>query len=372
MSVSLSEFFCVEVELHELKRCLDYTSSECKLAAWYGDAILAKFVSQRLYREAQRSIGVMSRKKAHYVSNTTMKTFLLDHTDASSRLSDVETMSDHSFGTVFEALLELCNRKSGSVITKDCVKRYCDWVDKNTAVLDSSFCISYSHFATGMKSSSCFSSLVLQSPDSREEFFETVEDNFVTWVGEIAALKASERKLAAGLLKTPAIELGMPMGQTLHKSSPSTTDVSGHIHDKKATAEWRSNSKYWYEDSYYRCCGVREGVLTCLRPLWIDATDSCHHPGDLNIPDKKGEFQRGASQYGRGKTPIWTCCSLTALSPGCVSNQQGNYTLCEITGKRTISTQYKAKLNRWMREYEDVVMAERVKEIGPGGIVHSG
>lgn len=369
MSVSLSEFFCVELEPHELKLCLDYTSSECKLAAWYGDALLAMYVSKRIFRRHDHckpeDIGSMSRKKAHYVSNATMKEFLLGHTDAVSRLSDAGSMSVHSFGTVFEALLELCYRKSGNDTTKKCVDKYCRWVDLNTVIPSTSIGISYCDFETGYSGSASLPSTESCIPKTHEQINASLVEDFHCWLNEVEVKKMDAARLKSAMLavsKSKKKDVTRP-GQL------KSTGAFGHIYEEMATAAWRSNSKKWYEDKYYRCCGVREGVHTCLRPLWIDATNTCCHTGGLDIPDKKAEYQHGASQYGKGKTPVWTCCGLTAVAPGCTSTQPGNFILCGLTKKQRPSASYMTKIRQWLKEYEHVVKQEESKPVGGGGVV---
>eukprot|EP01032_Pedospumella_encystans_P008194 gene8194-9753_t len=300
MSVSLSEFFCVAVEPHELKRCLDYTSSECKLAAWYGDALLAMFVSQRIFEEDPHNIGTMTRKKAHYVSNLTMKEFLLGHTDASSRLTDAASMSVHSFGTVFEALLELCHKKSGAV--------------------------GFTNFST----------IDPYRLESKEKMNTMIVEGLQSWLGEEKLAKAEEARVKAAKVAKAVVSTRESRWGPI--PWPTTTE---HINNEITTAAWRSNSKNWYNDRYYHCCGVRDGVLTCLRPLWIDAADSCHHPGTLDIPDKKAEFQYGESQFGR------------------------------VTGVPNPSTRYTTKIGQWLKDYEHVVKEESSKPVGADGVVQN-
>jgi len=360
MLISLSEFFCVEVEPHELRRCLDYTSSECKLAAWYGDALLANFVSQRIVDQKLNNIGTMTRKKAHYVSNSTMKEFLLVHTDALSRLTDAASMSVHSFGTVFEALLELCNRKSGQVVAKNCADKYCDWVDANTSIPVTSIGISFCDFDSGFSGSTSICSNNPHSLESKEKINTMVLQDLRCWLKEAEVTKADA-------VRKKAVNVAKPMKPNSFGTIYSAK-ASGHIHDEILLAEWKSNSKKLYQDKYYRCCGVRKGVLTCLRPLWIDATDSCTHTGSLKIRDKKGVFQPGVSHYGKGKTPIWTCCGLSALAPGCVSTQSGNFILCPTTARPRPSATYLTKIKQWLKEYEHVVQQEEAREIGWDGV----
>eukprot|EP01032_Pedospumella_encystans_P010212 gene10212-11953_t len=369
MPVSLSEFFCVEVEPHELKRCLDYTSTECKLAAWYGDALLAMFVSQRIFEKDPHNIGTMTRRKAHYVSNATMEEFLLDHTDAVSRLPDAASMSVHSFGTVFEALLELCHKKSGPIVAKSCVDKYCDWVDANTFGSHTIISVSYCDFNTGFVGFTNFPDINTYTMASKEKMntmIVEVMEGLESWINEAKLVRIEEARVKA----SKGAKSVVSTKQSKAGSSPSPT-TSEHINSEMTTAAWRSNSKKWYEDKYYRCCGVRDGVLTCLRPLWIDATDSCHHPGTLDIPDKKAEFQSGESQYGRGKTPKWTCCNRTAVAPGCVSNQPNNFYRCKVTGVQHPSLPYKTKVGQWLEDYEHVVKEESSKAVGAGGVVHN-
>ena len=373
MRVSLSEFFSVEVEPHELKRCLDYTSSECKLAAWYGDALLAMFVSQRIYEKDPHNIGTMTRMKAHYVSNSTMKEFMRCHTDALSRLTDEASMSVHSYGTVFEALLELCHAKSGQVVAKSCVDKYCDWVDANSDVPSTSISISYCDFETGMKGFTNFPKIDAFTLESIEKTNTMVVQGLQSWFGETKAAKVNEARVRAAKVAKAEKEIELKKQPQVSKSCPSSalSEPSEHIHREMATAEWRSNSKIPYTDLYYRCCGVREGVLTCLRPLWIDAAASCYHPGTLNIPGKKAVFQAGASQFGKGKTPNWNCCGLTAVAPGCVSNQPDNLIRSVVTGIQRPSSNYMTKIRQWLTEYEHVVKQESERAVGYGGAVLS-
>jgi hypothetical protein len=304
------------------------------------------YVAERLYANKNEGIGLMSRKKAHYASNVTMKVFLLGYTDAVDRLRDASTMSDHSFGTVFEALLELCSRKAGLHSSESCMKTYCDWVDANVPLPLNSIMVTISDFEHEFSNTTNCDSFDEKSQSALATLWQEGVREWVDCKKEVAKVLPVKRA----------------------RDNPNATDRFEHVDKEEISATWRSNSKRVYEDPYYRCCGVRQGVDTCLRRLWIDASPTCYHRGALIIPDRKGVFQYGESQIGKGKTPIWTCCRQTSVAPGCISQQEG-HSVCGIAGQLVPTTQYAEKVRSWLVQYEDIVEKERQRPVGWGGVV---
>ena len=136
MSVSLSEFFFLENELEALSSCLCYTSEKCKKLAWFGDILQSTILAKLWTSDSDHmTIGEFTKKKALYVSNTTMRKFMTEHTDAQKRLQkrlqNANQISVHTYGTVFEALLQSCERINGNQQAELCVVKYCTWVEAN-------------------------------------------------------------------------------------------------------------------------------------------------------------------------------------------------------------------------------------------------
>lgn len=79
-----------------------------KRDAWMGDACLRMEFSRRLFALVPGApIGELSQRGARLDQNVTMATFLLTATDLASRhLLQASSRSDHTLGTVFEALYQ--------------------------------------------------------------------------------------------------------------------------------------------------------------------------------------------------------------------------------------------------------------------------
>lgn len=79
-----------------------------KRDAWMGDACLRMEFSRRLFALVPGApIGELSQRRARLDQNVTMATFLLTATDLASRhLLQASSRSDHTLGTVFEALYQ--------------------------------------------------------------------------------------------------------------------------------------------------------------------------------------------------------------------------------------------------------------------------
>lgn len=131
---SVSEFFGLDHNLSMLKVCLDYQSRDCKRLAWYGDKLVSMSVGNMLFLEhsSPLSIGELTKRNARYTGNASMKQFLIQYTDVVSRLfNGGSDLNEHTWGTVFEALVSGCRELNGLPAVEACLKKYFTWVDEN-------------------------------------------------------------------------------------------------------------------------------------------------------------------------------------------------------------------------------------------------
>lgn len=96
--------------------------------AWLGDSIVEAYVSHQVYQRCSTGhIGDLTLHKARYVCNSTMATFLQLATDAPERMK--VGLSQHSQGTVFEALLGATALLDSRDRAERVVRKYMDYVD---------------------------------------------------------------------------------------------------------------------------------------------------------------------------------------------------------------------------------------------------
>lgn len=95
--------------------CEGDRSASVKQEAWHGDRILHDLVSER----------VSPSERSHYEANSMLSWFLREGSDLSTYAS-MHGHSDHSFGTVFEALLYRAPESRRRVV----VERYMSWINK--------------------------------------------------------------------------------------------------------------------------------------------------------------------------------------------------------------------------------------------------
>lgn len=323
--LSLSDFFSLNSNILKLHECLSYSSAACKRSAWYGDSLLSTYLADMLFcQQPELSPEIMSRKKALYAANSSMRRFMFENTDVENRLPT--NLSDHTYGTVFEAMLASCFQTNGETVARACVSVYCLWVDQN---IELSFDKMHIELKVYVPDSGLFRDITcvsLSDAISIGASDPTTEKSMMSSFIHKAMNATAETKGS----NSPATYDGIRYRKTSLNSSfrvaTSTTErlSSGHKDQTITQVMWRSCSKQWHSDPYYQCCGVRHGVNDCLRTLWPDS--NAQHSGVLEISRAKSGSGSGSYQYNssyghipRGSTPKWSCCGQTSVAPGCKS-----------------------------------------------------
>ena len=132
----LCDLFCVAA--HEVcAACLE--DSRARRAAWMGDARLKALLSQRIMEDAPPSAGAgeLTRARQRLEANTSLAWFMRLGTDLpAAYMQNANSRSDHTLGTVFEALLEAAAPEQRA----SAVAIYADWVE---ARLDANLVVSH-------------------------------------------------------------------------------------------------------------------------------------------------------------------------------------------------------------------------------------
>ena len=108
-----------------------------ELLAWYGDALLARFITELLWAkvstDSQATISTQSLHdtRVRYTSNATLACFLRNATD----IEHPTASSDHALGTLFEFMLCLLQRSKGDVAAAAAVRTYRSWVRQHAELV---------------------------------------------------------------------------------------------------------------------------------------------------------------------------------------------------------------------------------------------
>jgi len=121
--VLLPELFHVSEEVVERSLCED---DSIRRDAWLGDAQFKLALSEQLHSNPRyETVAFLSQQSALLEQNTMMAVWLLEGTGLAAREDGVRTRSDHSLGTIFEALYK-CSISAHRQRVKRC--SYCAFV----------------------------------------------------------------------------------------------------------------------------------------------------------------------------------------------------------------------------------------------------
>eukprot|EP00052_Salpingoeca_macrocollata_P003837 m.37968 g.37968 ORF g.37968 m.37968 type:complete len:413 (-) comp13702_c0_seq1:45-1283(-) len=371
---SLSELFQLHDHIGLLKTALAGTGAAKRLA-WLGDSLFAAVVAEDLFAaHPAADPGELSLLKARYTCNRTMATFLLLATDADSRVAP--GLSEHSLGTLLEALLGATFQTQGRAAAVDIVRHYQTWIDQHDSLFD---------FPTAAAEPM----QVLTFPDNTLPVAQAVEEKKKKQAERMArpadadsagsrgkkSKEADDEEPRGPRDPKPCLVLEGTLGSrstqnhtkfmqafleetaAVAAAAPESRDASHEA--KPVPVCWYSRRGLEYNDSYFPCCGVREGRKVCLRSLWPDAL--AKHHGNLYIGGSRrcggGHPQYYANHIPRGNTPTWTCCHKVATAPGCFSDLY-----------KDDSTAYSALIASWLQQHDELVRTESDVPVTWGGV----
>lgn len=356
--VSLSEYFHLLDNIAYLHDVFAGTE-ESKRLAWLGDSIVDGSVAAHVFTASKTAnIGELTLRKARYVCNKTMATFLDVATDASERMRP--GLSDHSKGTIFEALVGATATVAGRRVAKQVIGKYIKFVDENEA------CFSFPVAAAPPMTMWTYRNQREDAPSVIDDSFGTLDSSetytTVLWsvCGSLAKAddKVASTRLSDMMQCVPKFTAEKPVPATHETGSECSNARDAHDIDTAAqlgcshsqepvAVAWRSRKGYTHHDAYMQCCGVRAGRHACLRHMWPDA--SAKHTGELKIGGSNkagGGMPQASNHIPRGSIPTWTCCHATAMAPGCVSEV---YTLPRC---RDLARE-------WLDQYDRIVAREK-------------
>tara|TARA_B100000780_G_scaffold242413_1_gene185214 strand:+ start:241 stop:999 length:759 start_codon:yes stop_codon:yes gene_type:complete len=121
--MELAELFALDASA---VRAASTNCAQQKRDAWMGDAFLKQLLSERIFQAGQ-TVGEMTRQRQRLESNVMLGVFLTQCTDlVDYSPADSTAPSDHSLGTIFEALL----KQAESTKRVEVVRAYADWVEE--------------------------------------------------------------------------------------------------------------------------------------------------------------------------------------------------------------------------------------------------
>jgi hypothetical protein len=232
-------------------------------------------------------------------------------------ISGIKELNDHSFGTIFEALLGISfdsNKIKQLEILKSVVLRYVKWVDLYGST----------------------DSPQIQDSGANDRCAKLIES-----FKEIA-IQELEKKLRAGFEKQKLVQVRYNMQvfdegdfeDLSEERRKILLEVLGRSKTRTyhpgilVAVKWYSRSLSLWEDYYYNCCGQREGFECSM-----DGSKSAHS-GALYINEDAsstsikrngggGVAERCLAQYSHipvGRTPTWKCCGVISTDFCTIAN----------------------------------------------------
>jgi hypothetical protein len=339
--LSVTSFFCLQGPsgLRALLSVVEDSSERARLA-FLGDALLGAELARLVFAQDRESVrgaaGRLSLRRVKYACNKSLATFLRRGTDMRNRIPNIDSLSDHTLGSCWEALLCSCYEMSGEETSKQVVRQYVAWVDTHASIFDfpsGAAALQVLTFDNGSFAAECDTELRVGNRTAQAEATtlgrDASQDAVAAWGGTLLqSVVTSLQKKPSSMTNFEAASAGATSSAGVSGGEQSAADdARGALALQHSGAvvgvKWTSRSKNTYEDFYCSCCGVRDGRTTCIRSLWPDA--GATHPGFLrDIGGGKngggGSMQGGSYNHlPKGQQPRWSCCSRAALSPGCVS-----------------------------------------------------
>ena len=301
-----------------------------ELLAWYGDALLQRFITEQLWANVQGAaptdtlLQKLHDQRALYTSNASLACFLRSATD----IEHPTASSDHSLGTLFEFLLALLQRTQGDAAALTVVQQYRSWLQRHadlvSAAQSRSRCVPLMlswHDAAPMnwrlQQAGHASIDIILTPDAVTTTGTRGIMHLIEHVREQEAAGRKERDrdraqmlLAAGIKRqtteqqrlqqelqasvkqNPFGNVSVPLRRSLQLSAGGelvACELAPAAHcGVVVQVEWWSLKKYFYREPFWSCCGMRGAELACNKPNWADP--SRVHPGTMEIP-------RGSNKY---------------------------------------------------------------------------
>mmetsp|Transcript_19612 Transcript_19612/g.21298 ORF Transcript_19612/g.21298 Transcript_19612/m.21298 type:complete len:330 (-) Transcript_19612:13-1002(-) len=307
----------------DFSKCL-INSERQKKKALLGDAmILLHFRKLFLESYPTESIGFISEMTKIFIENKSMKLFLLSLAPEEFQLYQ---MSDHSVGTVFEALL------SDSSDPTFALNIYFEFI---TEELNPETLV-----RTVTQNTSGCAATVIESQD----FMKNIEKAILQY--------KPKPKFHPSITRSQTLSLA----NYLYDNSD--VETLPHKPDSVIQISWRSRNKHTYNEEFYSCCGANCSKLAiayrenCLRNTWKNR--NYVHTGYLTI-DYSSRMGGGYGPTGgsydhlpRCKSATWTCCGRDSLTEGCTALFKSDIGIDDLTVDQLDSEKVLKKRKAWV------------------------
>ena len=348
-----------------------------QLLAWFGDHLLERFVTDRIWMQAMGNASDagasassspvspqwLHDQRVRFTSNTTLTLYLKYATDI--RLESDPSgnaPSEHAWGTLFEFLLCLAHRSpQGLELVRQRVHAYMDWVMCRVKRIDATLCrvqsmslkLSWSSEDPGAWSlyseDDLYESRKLAGSKSHQQRLnlQTSTDYLLQVISKAQTIRQQQRKAAADLSEErrrlaaemvakqrrllekvqsdPFCNVEVPVAQTavmdadmmIRRVNAPSAKHTGKVVDVR----WRSRSKHEYTEPFWDCCGMRKAERRCNKPNWPHPNR--YHPGSMLIPTGTNKHRQGGgvgeniTHIPVGRFPDWSCCKQTSITQGC-------------------------------------------------------
>ncbi len=304
-------------------------SRESKRLAWLGDSLLACYASEYLDKVYPKdNAQQLHDKRGKYTENSSQSQFLREATNILDSIPH-QHLSQHSIGTMFEALLALCYHVKGESAARDCTMKYITWINNTEEKHSLNLSSLHVKMEVWKDGKQLFASFNDNIEDDPRKLPLNSEKNLSS---DLSALLSSHLNLNAivslvpvtptlptnALSASPSPTLSsspLPLLPAL-QSVPRTIKAIPHTAEV-ITLQYTSGSGAKYPASFYMCCGLPSPAKSCTRaPGKI-------HQGTLVISTSRktpgGEPPLGSENDHRfrPREPQWSCCRSLASAPGC-------------------------------------------------------
>jgi len=333
-----------------------------ELLAWYGDALLERFITDLLWKVATSkaaappSLQLLHDRRVRYTSNATLACFMRHATD----IQHPTSCSDHALGTLFEGLLALLHREQGEDAALNMVNLYRRWVKQHPDLVAAAhprphsvtLTLSWSDAApsawqlrqcnrawAGFEGSPFvingdsiignaqqqISGLIAKTQEeavAHKQWALTQEQERLSREQQEqqnhiqAAVEANPHRTDIRVPRRRTVKF-LPDGDLVIQELP-PSDHSGDI----VQVVWWSRKKNRYLESFGSCCGMRGAEQECNKANWREPTRV--HPGRMEIPRGTNKYKMGGGvgSVCVGRFPNWSCCHALSTEPGCQSQKE--------------------------------------------------